>query len=248
MDAEIRRLTYVPRFAGSKSGSGTMPAGPFIGQLPSLLRNDELTKQHAKITDVLLEARLIELERERTESERHHREALAAAHQKAAEELAIALNEQKEKMEQEHANEVHSAVSAFQESQRRYFVDAEAAVVRLALGIAGRVLHREAQMDPLLLRGAVRVALEDMQQSTTCVLEVAPEKAEAWGGWLAGAGMLARVQVRTKEDAAPGHCLLEIGASTADLSVAVQLAEIERGFFDLLQSRPTADDGEAKKG
>jgi flagellar assembly protein FliH len=246
MDAEIRRLTYVPRFAGSKSGSGTLPAGPFIGQLPSLLRNDELAKQHA-MTDVRLEARLIELERERTESERHHREALAAAHQKAAEELAIALNEQKEKMEKEHASEVHAALCAFQESQRRYFVDAEAAVVRLALGIAARVLHREAQMDPLLLRGAVRVALEDMQQSTTCVLEVAPEKAEAWSGWLGGAGMLARVQVRIKEDATPGHCRLEIGASAADLSVASQLAEIERGFFDLLQSRPTADDDEARE-
>jgi flagellar assembly protein FliH len=246
MDAEIRRLTYVPRFAGSKSVNGTLPAGSFIGALPSLLRNDEPTKQHTKMTDVRLEARLIELERERTESERHHREALAAAHQKAAEELAIALNEQKEKMEQEHASAVHAALRAFQESQRRYFVDAEAAVVRLALGIAGRVLHREAQMDPLLLRGAVRVALEDMQQSTTCVLEVAPEKAEAWGRWLAGGGMLARVQVRTKEDAAPGHCRLEIGASAADLSVASQLAEIERGFFDLLQSRPTADDDEAK--
>jgi flagellar assembly protein FliH len=199
------------------------------------------------MADVRLEARLIELERERTESERHHREALAAAHQKAAEELAIALSEQKEKMEQEHASEVHAALRAFQESQRRYFVDAEAAVVRLALGIAARVLHREAQMDSLLLRGAVRVALEDMQQSTICVLEVAPEKAETWGRWLDGAGMLARVQVRTKEDAAPGHCRLEIGASAADLSVASQLAEIERGFFDLLQSRSTADDDEAKE-
>ena len=247
MDAEIRRLTYVPRFAGSKSVTGTLPAEPVIGHLPSLLRNDELTKQPATMTDVRLEARLIELERERTENERHHREALAAAHQKAAEELTIALNEQKERMEQEYASEVHAALSAFQESQRRYFIDAEAAVVRLALGIAGRVLHREAQMDPLLLRGAVRVALEDMQQSTTCVLEVAPEKAEVWGGWLGGAGMLARVQVRTKEDAAPGHCRLEIGASAADLSVASQLAEIERGFFDLLQSRPTADDDEARE-
>ena len=247
MDAEIRRLTYVPRFAGSKSGDGTLPVAPFIGQLPSLMRSDEFAKQHTNMNDVRMEARLIELERERTESERHHREALSATHQKAAEDLALALNEQKEKLEQEHASEVHAAMSAFQESQRRYFADAEAAVVRLALSIAGRVLHREAQMDPLLLRGAVRVALEDMQQSAICVLEVAAEKAEAWGRWLAGAGMLTRVQVRTKEDATPGHCRLEIGPSAADLSVDAQLAEIERGFFDLLQSRPMADDGEAMK-
>jgi flagellar assembly protein FliH len=247
MDAEIRRLTYVPRFAGSKAGSGTPPGGSFIGQLPPLLRKEELLKQGTMITDVRLEARLIELERERTESDRRHREALAGAHQKAAEELAVALQEQKEKLEQEYANTVQTAISAFQESQRRYFAEAEAAVVRLALSIAGRVLHREAQMDPLLLRGAVRVALEDAQQSATCVLEVPAEKTEAWGRWLSDAGMFARIQIRAKDDVAPGHCRLEIGASTADLSVNTQLAEIERGFFDLLQGRPPAGDVEAKQ-
>jgi flagellar assembly protein FliH len=247
MDAEIRRLTYVPRFAGSKSGSGTPAVGSFISQLPPFLRKDELAKPNAKATDVRSEARLIELERERTESERRHREALAAARQQAAEELAVALQEQKERLEQEHASSVQAAISAFHESQRRYFVEAEAAVVRLALNIAARVLHRESQMDPLLLRGAVRVALEDAQQNATCVLEVSAEKAQAWGRWLADTGALARVQIRGKDDAAPGHCRLEIGASAADLSVSTQLAEIERGFFDLLQSRPSAGDVEAKQ-
>ena len=99
MDAEIRRLTYVPRFAGSKAG--TPPLGSFIGQLPSLLRKEELLKQSAKLTDVRAEARMIELERERMENDRHHREALAVVHQTAAEELATALQAQKEKLEQE---------------------------------------------------------------------------------------------------------------------------------------------------
>jgi flagellar assembly protein FliH len=247
MDAEIRRLTYVPRFGGSKPLSGA-PAGigSIIGDLPALFRKDEVAKHATKSADLRLEARLIELERERAESERRHREALDDAHQKAVEERAVALSEQKERLDQEHASAIQASIAAFQEAQRRYFADAEAAVVRLSLSIAGRVLHREAQMDPLLLRGAVRVALEDMQQSATCVLEVAAEKAEAWGRWLSGAGMLARIQIRSKEDAAPGHCRLEIGASTADLSVNTQLAEIERGFFDLLQSRPAGGDGEAE--
>jgi flagellar assembly protein FliH len=247
MDAEIRRLTYVPRFAGSKAGSGTPPVGSFISQLPPLLRKDEFLKQGAKLTDVRSEARLIELERERMESDRCHRDALAAAHQNAAEQLAIALQEQKERLEQEHGSTIQAAISAFQEAQRKYFAEAEAAVVRLALSIAGRVLHREAQMDPLLLRGAVRVALEDAQQSATCVLEVSSEKTEAWDRWLSDAGLLARVQIRAKDDAAPGHCRLEIGASTADLSVSTQMAEIERGFFDLLQGRSPAGDGEARQ-
>ena len=240
MDAEIRRLTYVPRFAGSKAESGTPGGGPFMDQLPPLLRKEAFLNQSAKLTDVRTEARLIELERERVESERRHREAFAAAHEKAAEELAVALQTQKERLEQDYVSAVHEAIAAFQESQRQYFTEAEAAVVRLALSIAGRVLHREAQMDPLLLRGAVRVALEDAQQSTTCVLEVSREKAEAWGRWLSDAGTIARVEIRGKDDVARGHCRLEIGESTADLSVHAQLAEIERGFFDLLQSRPTA--------
>jgi flagellar assembly protein FliH len=213
-----------------------------VDQLPPLLRKEALLNQSAKMTDVRTEARLIELERERAENERRHREALAAAHEKAAEELAIALQTQKERLEEEYASAVHGAIAAFQESQRQYFTEAEAAVVRLALSIAGRVLHREAQMDPLLLRGAVRVALEDAQQNVTCVLEVSREKAEAWGRWLSDAGTIARVEIREKDDVATGHCRLEIGASTADLSVHAQLAEIERGFFDLLQSRPAASE------
>jgi flagellar assembly protein FliH len=239
MDAEIRRLTYVPRLGGTSAGNGNLGGvASLLGDPPPLFCKDEFTKHTAKTADVRLETRLIELERERTEDERRHRETLAAVHQKAAEELAIALKEQKERLEQEYAGSVQAAVASFEEAQARYFAEAEAAVVRLALSIAARVLHREAQLDPLLLRGAVRVALENAQQSATYVLEVDAERAEAWERWLSGDGTMARVQVRTLGDAAPGHCRLEIGASSADLSVNAQLAEIERGFFDLLQSRP----------
>jgi hypothetical protein len=39
-------------------------------------------------------------------------------------------------------------------------------VVELALAVAARILRREAQMDPLLLTGAVRVALGQLSGST----------------------------------------------------------------------------------
>jgi flagellar assembly protein FliH len=219
----------------------------FLGELPPLFRKDELARHTPKSADVRLETRVIELERERAEDESRHREALAALHQKAAEELAIALKEQKERLEKEYAGSIQTAVAFFEQAQTRYFAEAEAAVIRLALSIAARVLHREAQLDPLLLRGAVRVALENAQQNATCVLEVDVERAEAWERWLSGNGTPARVQVRSREDAAPGHCRLEIGASSADLSVDTQLAEIERGFFDLMQSRPALRGGDAER-
>jgi flagellar assembly protein FliH len=247
MDAEIRKLTYVTRPGGVKPESGLLGgAGISFGELPPFLRQGDVAKQPSKITDVRWEARLIELEREREEDERRYREALAAAREKAAGELAAALHEQQERLSREYVASVQAAIADFHHKQEQYFATAEAAVVRLALSIAARVLHREAQLDPLLLRGTVRVALEDAQQSATCVLEISATGIEAWREWLAGAGMQVRVQLRGREDVQPGHCRLEIGASSADLSVQAQLTEIERGFFDLLQSRPSIIDNEAK--
>jgi flagellar assembly protein FliH len=244
MDAEIRKLTYIPRSNGVKPGHGLLSGtGAGFGELPPFLRKSEAKKQPVAIGNVQLEARIIELERAREEDERRHREAIAAAREKAAHELTAALHEQQEKLTRDYAGSVQTAVAAFELKQERYFAEAEAAVVRLALSIAARVLHRETQLDPLMLRGVVRVALEDAQQGAICVLEVSAAEAEAWEKWLAG--QPARVEVRGRGDVPPGHCRLEIGASSADLSVHAQLAEIERGFFDLLQSRPSSIDRDA---
>lgn len=247
MDAEIRKLTYVVRPGGVKAGGGLLGGpGTSFGELPPFLRQGDIAKQPSKITDIRGEARLIELEREREEDERRHREALAALREKAAGELTAALQEQHERMSREYVASVQAGLADFQQKREQYFASAEASVVRLALSIAARVLHREAQMDPLLLRGAVRVALEDAQQSATCVLEVSATETEAWRTWLAGTGVHVPVQLHGKEDVEPGHCRLEIGASSADLSVHAQLSEIERGFFDLLQSRPSVMENDGK--
>ena len=46
----------------------------------------------------------------------------------------------------------------------RYLHAVEHEVVKLALAVAARILRREAQMDPLLLTGAVRVALGQLSR------------------------------------------------------------------------------------
>lgn len=237
MDAEITRLTYVQRYAGSKLWGGLSGAAE-SGMLHGALPKHEAARQLPNGANVRLEARIVELESERAEMQRKHREELAAAQQKATESLTTVLGEQRETLAREYAAKLAAALAAFQEEETRYFRAAESAVVRLALAVAARVLHREVQLDPLMLRGAVRVALEEAQQGTRCVLEVAHSEAEAWGKWLSTEAFGGSIEVRGREDVAPGRCRVEIGASTADLSVHAQLAEIERGFFDLLQSRP----------
>lgn len=238
MDAEIRRLTYVQRYGGAKPWSGIPNAAQVIGGLPGAFARDEAATRHtAKKPDVRLESRIIELENERADREKRYQKELADVHRTAAESLAEALREQKETLEQTFASSLTGALASFREEQKRYFKEAESGVVRLALGIAARVLHRESQLDSLLLRGAVRVALEDAQQGTGCVLEVNKSNVSKWRQWLSSEMESSSVEVVGREDVDSGHCRVMIGASTADLSVHAQLAEIERGFFDLLQSR-----------
>ena len=51
----------------------------------------------------------------------------------------------------EERSVVLKACEEFRRERARYFAGVEAEVVKLALAIAARVLHREAKLDPLLL-------------------------------------------------------------------------------------------------
>ncbi|HTH52948.1 MAG TPA: FliH/SctL family protein [Edaphobacter sp.] len=124
----------------------------------------------------------------------------------------------------------------FAKERTRYFAEIENEVVRLALAIATRVLRRESMLDPLLLRGAVRVALEKVQEGTTATLKVPVEQVEEWQAILAESreGVVVAGDGRLHM----GECVLETSVGRVDLGVKSQVEEIERGFFDLLEKRP----------
>lgn len=137
-------------------------------------------------------------------------------------------------IEQERAK-IAQALEGFCEERKRYFSNVEAEVVKLALAVAARVLHREAKLDPLLLTAAVRVALEKVAEQSEVVLRVPVEDVAAWGealGETAGAELIGDRTLQA------GECVLETKVGKVDLGVSAQLAEVERGFFDLLQQRP----------
>ncbi len=124
----------------------------------------------------------------------------------------------------------------FSRERAGYFASVEVEVVKLALAIAARVLHREVQLDPLLLAAAVRVALENLEKGSTTILRVPPSLGEPWRQVVAVEGC--GVQVVEEERLSAGECVLETSLGRVDLGVSAQLVEIERGFFDLLQRRP----------
>lgn len=152
--------------------------------------------------------------------------------------------EAQKKFEEQLARErsgVAAALAQFTRDRAAYFQSVEREVVQLALSIARKILHREAQVDPLLLAGIVRVALEKIEGATGVVLRVHPHNAADWRRFLSLELDPADLP-QVVEDAAqnPDTCVLETAMGTAVLGLDVQLKEIEQGLMDLLATRPGA--------
>jgi len=134
-----------------------------------------------------------------------------------------------------------AALAQFTRDRAAYFQTVEGEVVQLALSIARKILHREAQLDPLLLAGIVRVALEKIDGATGVVLRVNPENAPDWRRYLAIHLEPADLPEIVEDPAQPpDRCTLETSMGTAVIGLEVQLKEIEQGLMDLLAARPDA--------
>jgi len=170
--------------------------------------------------------------------------ARGADHERQVRELGRqqGVAEGRAKFEEQLAGEraaVAQALKDFARERATYYQKLEEEAVRLAMSIARKVLHREAQVDPLLLMGIVRVALEKIEGSTGVALLVHPERAPEWRRYLASrvdAGDLPEIV----EDPSlrPEQCGLRTSMGTAELGLEVQLKEIEQGLMDLLAARP----------
>jgi flagellar assembly protein FliH len=137
--------------------------------------------------------------------------------------------------------QVERMLASFAGQRDGYLQAVEYEVVKLALAIAARILRREAQMDPLLLTGAVRVALGQLAASTTARLRVPPADLDLWVESIAHLPNLpVKPQVVPGEGMRLGDCEVETELGSVDLGVRAQLSEIERGFFDSATSTATS--------
>lgn len=173
-------------------------------------------------------------------------EALAEAAARQAETLAQGRqqgeNEARKIFEEQLKRErskVAAMLTQFTRDRASYFEKVEAEVVQLALSIARKILHREAQVDSLLLAGIVRVALEKIDGATKVILRVHPQNAADWRHYLAMQLDPAELPDIVEDVSQPeDRCSLETSMGTAVIGVEVQLQEIEQGLMDLLAARP----------
>ncbi len=134
---------------------------------------------------------------------------------------------------------MRKALNEFARGRAAYYQQVEGEVVQLAINIARKILHRETQIDPLLMAGMVRVALERMEDATQLKVRVAPQQVPECREFFAQ-NMENGKAPEVVEDASLSlnHCILQTTLGTTDIGPEVQLCEIEQGLLDLLDRRP----------
>jgi flagellar assembly protein FliH len=236
----VQAFVY-PAGSNSSSGASQRSTTPYSSALFQPGANDNAQDEQHRETS---EAARIEFDRRLAEETRRSFEAgrgqgRVEGRQAECEVQAVAVVA----AERERLRQAVNQVDGFARERERYFAEVEREVVALALAIAARILRREAQMDPLLLTGAVRVALGQLSASTTAQLVVPPAELDLWKDAIAHAPNLAlKPAVVPGEGMRLGECMIKTDLGSADLGLRSQLGEIERGFFDRVGAPKSASD------
>lgn len=152
-------------------------------------------------------------------------DAEAAATQRAA-----------QKMEPVVAS-LNSLIQELADTRRKFRAEAEGDTVKLAIAIARRVLNREISTDPEAILGLVMAAFSKLNARETQRLRIAPPDAPAIQEVRARLSLPASLEIAADASLAPGSAIFETSRGELDASVDTQLAEIERGFADVMRRR-----------
>ena len=165
-------------------------------------------------------------------------ENVALRIQAALEEAKRSWDVQARERDTDREHRLGHTLAAFTGQRAAYFRRVEAEVVQLSLAIARKVLHREASLDPTLLCGLVRIAIDRLGAETPVRVRVAPEDVARWESSATHSRSANAYEVITDGSLSAGECVVETSLGTADFGIDAQLKEIEHSFLDLLSHRP----------
>jgi len=168
-------------------------------------------------------------------------ERIARERAEAASELEQRLRVEYERKLLAARASISSTVVKFEGERDKYYSRVEAEIVQLALAIAAKILHREAQVDTMLVASLVRLAMENMREGSSVTIRVEPGKGEAWKQYFSSSSGATRVEVVEDAELNNQDCILETELGSANFGLEKQLKEVERGFFDLLAVRPACE-------
>jgi flagellar assembly protein FliH len=119
--------------------------------------------------------------------------------------------------------------------RQRFRHEAEEEVIALAVAVARRILHRELTVAPEALVGLLKAALEKIEAREVHRVHVRPEDVPLVQQHLDQMGLPQRVELIADPALERGAIILDSSRGALDASVETQLAEIERGFADLVR-------------
>jgi len=211
-------------------------AGQGIGEAFHLERVNQLqqTAPSSQSPDVQgLNHRIAQLEQSLAETEaaayaRGRRDADAEAHQRFSATM------------QQTADRLAHSVKQLAELRPRLCKEAEADLLRLAMAIAQRILHRQLTIDPTALEALTKVSLDRLGRQEHIRVRVSTALADAVRAVL---GRLSSRPIDVAADAnlEAGGIIFETERGQLDASIHSQLDEIERGLIDRLENRPQSD-------
>jgi flagellar assembly protein FliH len=207
---EYRDLTGAPIFGGATR----------LAPVPRVTEQPENQRAEVELSKEEFAERI---KRERSE-------ATLQAEQKARQDYELKL--------QATRAPIAAAVSSFESQRDDYYSRVEAEVVQLALAIAAKILHREAQVDPMLVAALVRMAVEKLREGSSVTVRVGKGNAKRWKEYFAAQSNSARIGVVEDAILSEYDCMLETELGVANFGLDTQLKEVEQGFFDLLALRP----------
>lgn len=128
-----------------------------------------------------------------------------------------------------------SQVARFRDTFREQSTDD---LVRVALAIASRVLHRDVALDSTVLAGLLRAGFSKLRAQEISVAHIHPGLEPILRRCLEPSGFPANLYLLTDPKIKPGKLVFETDAaadsSTSDVAANIDLSEIERGFTDRL--------------
>lgn len=214
-DAALQRLVW------RRVGTAAEQVAPVVNPLPAseALALQELPKLRARIAE--LEAQLPQQVQQAKKA--GVREGEAAANERAARDIGA--------ITAAAARSAEEMLTTRRDMRRQLEED----LVRLAVAVARRILHRELSVDPEALGGIVRAVLDRLDAREIHRIRVAPADAAPLEKRIAEWNLPVRAEIRRDATLERGAIVVDIARGAVDASVATQLDEIERGFADLVR-------------
>jgi flagellar assembly protein FliH len=170
------------------------------------------------------------------------REAVKAGEQHAAEAHAAGLREGevagRAKAAAELQHVLEKAARSIEElagMRDRLRREAECDVVKLALAVARRIVHRELAVDPDAMQGLIRAALDRLKSQEISRVRIHPTFAPLLTGIFRAHAAERQPEVLADASLDRGALVFETSRGNLDASVEAQLQEIERGLADRLR-------------